>query len=89
MKNTFKPGEKVRLKGNDTIMNVLKYADINGTTSNYCVECWWKDEKWGYLTAMFHQNMLIKCSNHKASESLAEQMPEIKSNELQHRKIAS
>ncbi len=61
MKKTFKSGQRVRLKDGSTPMYVLRYANINGTPSDYCVECCWYDNKWGYLTAIFHQSNLIRC----------------------------
>lgn len=70
MKKKFKVGDKVRLDANSVSMTVLRYASIKGKSSNYCVECWWYDDKWGYLTAIFHQNQLQKYSSNKQNDSL-------------------
>ncbi len=55
MKRNFRIGEKVRLKGSFYPMRVLQYVK-----SSNKVKCWWKHEKFGYLTSEFDEGELIK-----------------------------
>ena len=69
MKNIFKEGEKVFLKGGSPCMYVLRQVEISNQDSNFCVECWWYDDKMGYLTAIFHQSELISSQVYSASQN--------------------
>ncbi|GAB3662648.1 hypothetical protein GCM10028791_37800 [Echinicola sediminis] len=60
----FKPGDHVRRKNDNKIMQVIRYVPDKGIlsgSSNHRVECSWYDETTGmHCMDVFHQYSLIK-----------------------------
>lgn len=52
----YYPGQRVRLKINNQILNVIRYTQVSRVKSKSILECATFDKKRGYMMMLVHEN---------------------------------